>query len=455
MLEWGAMKTIFLFISNFVYSSDLLRTEYIQNLSSQYKVVVFMPPQAFCKDNKPYFSSPNVTYVPWKLQYPKFWNFFGKYLRYSLIRKYDFEPVIVRNKEKGMDNWKRKVLNRLSYLMPESFWTNDLFTKLEMIFLPKSKAYLEKVREYKPDIVLTSTPGFSHFDAEALILAKKCELKTASINFSWDNLHNGGMHFRRPDYLIVWNEIIKNTAVKEYGYSPEKVFVSGTMRFDSYMKENKGELSREEFLKSKGLDPKEKTILITTVTKGNYPDEHILLGELLKARDEGRFSGTPNIYVRMHPKEEFDKFEPYLDNGMRNLRVEFPGKLLSEEMGTRIEIDEDDLKNLKHTLAYADVVVNYASTITLESFIFGRPVVNINYPKKYSRGYTFTHYKPIVEARAVLLPESFEELIEHVNVCLRDPDVRKSERQKVLNEFVPFRDGLSYKRNVDFLKGII
>lgn len=449
------MKVVFLFISNFVYSSDLLRTEYIKYLSSKYKVVVFMPPEAFCEDNKPYFKAENITYVSWGLKFPKFWNLFGKFLRYSMIRKYDFEPVVIRNRENGMKDWRRKFLRIVSYVLPEKFWTNSLFTKLELFFLPQSKEFDEKIKEYKPSLLLTATPGFSHFDAEAILLAKKAGLKTASINFSWDNLHNGGMHFRHPDYLIVWNEIIKNTAMREYGYPQEKVFVSGTMRFDPYFKNIPGEKTREEFLKAKDLDPNEKTILITTVTKGNYPDEHLLLGELLKVRDEGKFGGFPNILVRMHPKENFSNFKTYLDSKIKNLHVEFPGRLLSKEMGTRIEIQEEDIANLKNTLKYSDVSINYLSTMTLESFIFDKPVVNINFPDKYHRGYTFRHYKPIVDANAVFLSKSFEDFVSDINLCLKDKDIKQKERHIIFDEFIHFKDGLSYKRNADFLDKII
>jgi hypothetical protein len=448
-------KTVFLFISNFVYSSDFLRTEYIKYLSSKYRVVIFMPESAFVTDNKPYYKNDNIIYISWQLQFPKFWNFFGKYLRYSLIRKYDFEPVIQRNQEQGFKDWRRKILRFFSYIAPASFWTNDLFTKLELIFIPKSKKFGEIVQKYNPGVVLTATPGFSHGDAEAIILAKKSGLKTAATNFSWDNLHNGGMHFRRPDYMIVWNKRIEKTLITEYKYSPEKVFVSGIMRFDLYKTNIPNEKNRDQFLLSKDLDPKEKTILITTVTKGNYPDENILLGELLKAREEGAFPGFPNIFVRMHPKEEFHKYKPYLDNKTKNLHVEYPGKMLSKEMGTRIEIHEEDLENLKYTLKYCDVAVNYLSTMTLEAFVFDKPVVNINYPEKYHRGYTFRHYKPIIDANAVFLSKSFNDLVRDINTCLDNPEIKREERKNVFNDFIYYKDGLSYKRNVDFLEKII
>ena len=124
-------------------------------------------------------------------------------------------------------------------------------------------------------------------------------------------------------------------------------------------------------------------------------------------------------------------------------------------MGTRIEIQEEDIANLKNTLKYSDVSINYLSTMTLESFIFDKPVVNINYPEKYHRGYTFRHYKPIVEAQAVFLSESFDDFVKDINTCLDNTSVKSKERQKIFNDFIYFKDGLSYKRNVDFLARIV
>lgn len=448
------METIFVFVSNFVYSSDLLRTEYIKYLSTKYKVIVFLPPQAFCEDNKPYYKSPNVTYIKWAIQFPKFWESFSKTLRYSLIRKYDFEPVVMRSRNNSRQSIARRILRLISFAFPKSFFTPDLFLKIEGKLAPRSVEFEKYVEQYKPSLVITATPGFNNFDAEAIVFAKRANIKTAAINFSWDNLHNGGITFRRSDYLIVWNEIIRGVAVNEYKYPADHVFVSGTMRFDIYSRGGCNK-TREQFLTEKGLDPKEKTILVTTTTKGNYPDEDVLLANLIKAREEGRFVGKPNIIVRMHPKEEFEKFSAYMDGKVKNVFIEFPGKKLSQAIGTPIELDEEDMENLKCTLTYSDVSINYKSTITLEAFIFDKPVININYPKKYESGYLHRHYKPIVDADAVYLPHSFDELVEQVNISFKNPEIKQEGRKKVFHDFTYFRDGKSYERNVDFLKNII
>lgn len=448
------MKTVFLFVPQYVFSSDFLRTEYIKYLASKFRVIAFVP-AALLAGNKPYYQSPNLIYVVKDLESFKFWNFFDKFLRYNLIRKYDFEPVIQRNRAIGMRNIWKRLFRFLAYFFPKNLITPHLFTWLEIRLAPQSKIFLEYVKKYQPVLAIMPTPGFNYFDAEAVILAKRAKLPTVAVDFSWDNLHNGGIKFRRVDYFIVWNDIIKNTAVKEYGYQADKVFVSGVMRFDHYFKKMPRELSREDFLKSKGLDPKEKVILLTTVTKGNYADEHLLLEDLLKARDEGRFQGCPNIFVRLHPKEEVEKFAKFMGGGIKNLHVEEAGTKREVALGMGIELDENDLLNLKHTLIYADVEINYLSTITLEAFAFDKPVINIDFPEKYHRGYAFRHYKPIIDMKAVGIASSFQELLELVNRYLANPELGREKRQEATRKFIQFTDGFSYKRSVDFLEHII
>jgi hypothetical protein len=441
------MKTIFLFIPNYVYASDLLRTHFfLQELCAQFKVIIFIPPDLE-SENCPYPRITNAVYVKWSLQYRKFWFIFGKFLRYSLIRKYDFEPVVKRSRDKGMQDWRRRILRVFSYALPRSLITPDLFTWLEMKLVPNSKRFQDMVREHKPAVILTPTPGFNPYCAEALILAKKARIQTGVIDFSWDNLHNGGIHFRRPDFMIVWNDIIRNTAVQEYNFAKERIGVSGTIRFDQYYRELHNEKTREDFLISKGLDPSEKTILLTTVTQGNYAEEQEVLKDILSAREQGAFAGFPNIYVRMHPKEDKKKFTEFFSSQLKNFHIEGTGTERQREGGS-VELIEEDLTNLKYTLKYCDVNINYVSTITLEALAFDKPVVNINYPEKYKRGYSFRHYKPIVDIGAVRLAQSFDDLVDLINKYLENPMLDQDKRGIAVDKFIPFRDGLSSKRCV-------
>ena len=448
------MKTVFLFIPNFIYSSDLLRTEYIQYLSTKYRVVVFAPPE-IVHGGKPYPALSNVTYIAWPLYQPKFWLLFGDFLRNPLIRKYDFEPVVRKHRNRGYTDWRRKVMRMLGFLIPSGWITPELFTALEVRFLPECKEFTKYVERYKPVLGITPTPGFTHYDAQAVILAKQHTIPTVCVNFSWDNLHNGGIHFRRVDYMIVWTGIIKDIAVREYGYPDDHVFVSGIVRFDKYFQKQVHEPNREAFLKSKGLDPKEKVILLTTVTAGNYDLDHALLEDLIKARDEGRFEGYPNIFVRLHPKEEINKFKKFMKEPYRNFRIETAGKERKIRLATNIEMEEDDLLNVKCTLMYSDVVINYRSTMSLEAMIFDKPVINIYYPEKYQQGYLHRHYDPILKMHAIALAGSFEQMVLQINAYLADPSRDHEGRMRVFDSYIHFRDTNSFKRSVDFLERIV
>ncbi len=455
MQTMQTMQTIFLFIPQYVYASDLLRTRrFLEALGGRFRVFVFAPP-VLLSGGEPYARVQNVEYIAWPLQRPKFWILFGKFLRFSLIRTYDFEPVVQRRRAKGMGDWRRSVLRALSHGVPRRWMTNDFFTSLETALYPRSREFEALVARYRPLLVATPTPGFTHYCAEALILAKKAGLPTVAVDFSWDNLHNGGVHFRRPDYLIVWNENIKQVAVAEYGMRVDHVFVSGIIRFDHYSRAVDGEMERDVFLRSKGLDPREKTVLLTTVTAGNYTEEPRVLADLIAARERGVFPGYPNIFVRMHPKEYVRTFEPFMRGSIRNFHIERGGTPRPAVLRSTIELTMRDLVNLKDTLRHADVVVNYASTMTLEAFVFDRPVVNIGYPKEFSCAYTFRHYKPIVDADAVRLAGSFEELCAHIRAYLADPSLDRAERARVRERFVPWGDGLSYARTTSAIEEMV
>lgn len=446
------MKTVFLFVANYVYSSDFLRTSYIEYLSSKYTVVVLMPSRGLREAREPYPALPNVTYLPWDVQYPWFWNIFTKFFRYSLSRKFDDEPVLQRNHAKNLKGWRRRSLRAFSYLFPRDFFNPDRFSKWERRLLPMSRDFKKLCERYHPALIITSSPGFNPYDAEAITFAGKLSVPSAAVNFSWDNFHNGAHSFRKPDSLILWNAIMKTEAVTMQHVSPANIHISGPIRFDSYFQGGEAVL-REEFLRSKGLDPKEQTILITTVTDGNYPLESELIRDLLEERERGAFPGFPNVFIRLHPKDSYEKYKRF--ESYTHTRVEEAGKRQTVDLGSRVEMDEEDITNLERTLRYADVVVNYASTITLEAFCFDKPVVNIGFPAAYLDAYTFTHYKPIVDAGAVRVAKSLAELLEDVSRYLEAPETDRANRARIFEEFIHFKDGLSYQRSVDFLDQIV
>lgn len=443
-------STVFLFISNYVNASDLSNSGYLEYLSKKNKIIVFLPTLDHVGN---YYSSSNIEYRLWHFNSQRF---FGrmKLLRVGLIRKFDFLKSTQVHLRTSFNDSKRKILRMISLFLPFKLGDGP-FSWVEVKFLKNSKEFKNLVQFFKPKIIAVSTPGFTDYDAEIITLAKKNNIPTVAINPSWDNLTTNAKHIRKTDYLVVWNDIIKNEAIKIHNYSEKKVFVAGVPRFDIYFKNLKPNVSREDFLKSKKLDPSLKTVLLTTTSNGVYPFHNQIIEDVLDLQAKNKIPKI-NLFVRIHPKDVFENYEKY--KNLKNVIIELPGETREVVGGSRhkIELTLKDFFNLRNTLAYSDININYCSTMTLESLIFDLPVINLAYPKNLNYiHYLYEHYVPITKSGAVLIAESKSDLEKTLKRYLNDPNFNKKERNILKSHYIKYEDGKSYIRNVDFINSII
>lgn len=442
---------------NYVFSTDLLRTRYIGYLASKYKVVVFMPmigPEEAKRVG--YFHSTNVQYVKWELEVPKFWSIF-KLFRIAAMTEFDYLESVRHfyKRPTFKNNWQRRLVRFFAKPFGQLL-TADFFTKLESRLHPRSLQFDKYLKQFQPSLVITATPGFNPFEAEMILLAKRSKLPTAAVNFTWDNLTTNCNHIRKTDYLIVWNDIVKEEAKKIHHYDLAKVFVAGVNKFDHYFRKE-GKLSREEFLKSKKLDPKRKTIVFCSKPK-TYVEQLDHVRGILEAREKGRLAAPVNLLIRPHPLDNRDNYKEFIN--LPNVYVDYSGKSMkfsAESVSNKIEMDEEDLMNLKYTLQYGDVHLQYGSTLALEAAIFDKPMVNIGFLKtlNHDTSYKVTHFWPVIETGASPIAKTPEELVDLTNQYLKNPMLHKENRRQLLEKFVVLRDGFAYKRNVDFLGNVL
>ncbi len=451
------MKTLFLVIPHYVFSSDLLHTDYIKYLSEKYKVVVIGPVFKTVSENS-YYHSPNIIYKYWDTKHRNFWLRFNKMLRLSLVTEFNHLDYHKLRAYTGINlTWKRKTLMALAKLFPKKLFSADNFTKLESLLLPNDNEFGKLISEYKPSLIITSTPGFSEVEAEIIILAKRNGLKTIAVNFSWDNLFNNSKHIRKTDYLATWNDVVKRAALEIHSYPKKNVFVSGVMRFDHHFKNGFGKKNENElknFLISKNLDPTLKTILFTTVPPQIYPFQPAFVKELMTLRDKNTLGENFNIFVRLHPRDNLKNYESF--KNIQNLRLELAGQEQIKQEGylNRIEMNEGDLDNLRKTLLYSDLAINFRSSITLETCLYDIPTINLAY-NNYALYYQMDHYIPILKSGAVKLVKTPDELIEAARLYLNNSKLDSEKRNQIALEYIPFQDGLAYKKNVDFLEEVI
>lgn len=431
------MKTVFLFVDKPTFIGDILKTNYIKYLATKYKVVIFtrsIDDKTARTDG--YFLSPNVKYIKWQIENGKFLGWM-KFVRFSCIREFDHLATTKHFRNRRGKKGEKTFLRILSRPFAPIL-TSRFFYRLERLLLKDSKKFAYYFKKYNPVLLIMATPGLNTFEAEAIMLAKSYNLKSVSVGCAWDNLTTRATRVRPTDYFIAWHEPMRQEAIIIHKQDPQKTFVAGPMRFDYYFFNAPHSPSREEFLRSKNLDPKNKTILYTT-QKAHFFEEQFLT-DLIALRHEKKIPFT-NIFIRTHPLVAPNRFGEFSD--IENVYVERPARVMANE----------DLLNLKYSLMHTDLNINYSSTISLEAALFDKPI--INYYEPTLKSFELNHYKPLVDARAVRLIKTKSELIAAIKEYLANPSLDNEKRKKIADIYFPFRDDLAYKRNVDFLEKII
>ncbi|TSC89669.1 MAG: hypothetical protein G01um10143_159 [Parcubacteria group bacterium Gr01-1014_3] len=436
-------KTLFLFLKNSLFISDLLKTNYIKELVKKYRVIIFS--NVIDSDTKQILSALNVECVPWKIQNPRLFAV-TKYLRTVCMHEFDkVSSLQFYYDSPAFRNDKRARLLRLISWPFAPFLTSRFFTALELFFMRRSSLLEEYVKKYQPSLIMTATPGVQVFDAEAILYGKKMGIPTLATNISWDNLTSFKcVRSRKPDYLFVWNQVLKDAAIKIHHFSPDRIFVTGSMRFDQYFDVSRQIPSRDEFLSIKGLNPKYKTILFAS--GGRAPNQPTIFKKILDLRKSGVIPYV-NFLVRPHPFDEPEWYRIFLSEpDIFVERISEPKKKL------------DAFVNLKATLAYTDININHKSTISLESFIFDKPVINFIDPALLFQNKHYfdesSYYYPLIKEKAIRFVPNDEEMLSSINEYLANPMKDSENRQRVADRFFVFRDGLSYRRNVDLIEKI-
>lgn len=306
---------------------------------------------------------------------------------------------------------------------------------------------------YQPLLVVAANPGLVFAEVPMLRTARRRGVTSMVVDASWDNFTNKLLPVRQADRLVVWNEIMKAQAVTLHGYRPEAVTVTGAPQFDAHFR-REARTPREAFFRRIGADPNRKLIALTTTPRSLYSDHDYVLRVLADAMHAGTF-GDAQILVRLHPRDEVAAYETF--QGIPGVIIEKPFRdTVKVADGLAIDVMPEHQRHLGDTLCHADVVVNVASTITIEACIFNTPVVNIcfdgpqptPYVRSATRYYSFTHYVNITSRNAVRVATSADAMVEAVGRYLADPMLDAEGRSQVVRDQCQFTDGQSAARVV-------
>lgn len=331
-------------------------------------------------------------------------------------------------------------------------WSLSLFAHMHAL-----KDVGRMLRSLEPDLVFnTSTVSWpSRLMTRAAALEG---IPVVANVISWDNMSTKTLIDEVVSSYLVWSEEMDEDFRVSLPFLREKPRrIVGSPQFEPIV-QGKGLLPRAEFAARYGLDPGKKLILYTTGSRTLFPREPECLDAVL-AHWRDNLRDHADIMVRMHPKGRQGRYEAVLQK-FPDVPFTLAGEALQNDdewVPTR-----DDIALLVNQLHYCDVIVNVASTMTLEGFAIDKPSINIGFtlgPSVSARYpmedyYRSRHYREIVETGAARLAHDYQDLFAAIDDVLERKDFDVPKQRSVLRMKCSHIDDSS-DRISRFLQGFV
>lgn len=324
-------------------------------------------------------------------------------------------------------------------------------------WLLKDKAIDALLADESVDLLLLGSPGYMRQDALLLHAAVGRGIPTVAAIMSWDNLSSKGFINPQPDLLLVWSDHMRHEAVDLQRLPAERIVETGAPHYDAFAHPDQYGSRRENF-QNLGLDPERRFIFYGVNHAGDFPDEIAVVERVAQWVEEDALGIPCQLWVRLHPQAVTGAYkvsrERYDSLISERVKVEFP-PIYDSSM--EVDLPKGDLDHLIGLLRDADVVINTASTISIDAAILDRPVVGVAYDpsgdlpykKSVRRYYDYTHMSNVVRAGAIQLATSPDDLRQKIVMYLQHPGLDREGRQRIVEQQFGRVDGKSAARLVD------
>tara|TARA_Y100001958_G_C21248089_1_gene580313 strand:- start:5243 stop:6520 length:1278 start_codon:yes stop_codon:yes gene_type:complete len=359
-----------------------------------------------------------------------------------------FHPVVPSLPRKFARFFRKYVSRKHHFLLNQALF-------FESMFYDEDSDVKNNFEKYSPSLIL-STHSQLASEMSIIIEARRNNIPSVGMVRSWDNIFKG--LYCRADFLTVWCPINQDEAVTMEGYSKENVFITGAPQFDQYFKKN--DESRKDFCNQIGFDPHHPIITFATIGSrnalmGGY-DETYLIDLVLGFINEGKIDIDTQLIIRLHPHTSLEIFLRY--NNLKNVYVSYFDEYIPS-LGW--SMTNDFLHQTKNILNFSSVIVSPGSTMVIEAAIFDKPtLVPLFHPHQkriadetYKRTYN-KHFKRLIKEDLVKIQRSEDELLDDLKSSLSSNSWYSRQRKILLDDYVPYRDGKSTERLVDFISKV-
>ncbi len=304
---------------------------------------------------------------------------------------------------------------------------------------PITKQYIQLLKDNSISMLV-----FTHqrppFIAPLIFAAEKLKINTSVFIFSWDNLASKGRMAGNFDYFLVWSDLMKQELLYFYQSIKEsQISIVGTPQFEPYILKRYG-YDITTFQNKFKLDKSKKTILFTCNDSSSKNDP-IYLEILAKFISDKKLASDVNLIVRTSPAEEPMRFKTIVDTypfiiwNYPDWKVKREGH---QEPWTQRVPSIEDLNDLKSLLCYCDLIINVLSTITLDSFIFDKPVINPVFGNEQNGMYddqrflNYKHLSNLVASESSHIVKNEAAFLDAINIVLTSVDTKGDARKEFL-----------------------
>lgn len=385
-------------------------------------------------------------------------NIFANFLRETLVY-----ARLLRNKEvlgnktimafwnKNQKHWKRKFLYRFAEFFGGLIaFSYPIIVKFDMFYdyIIGMNKIIKRIdsdlKSFNPDLVLNLHQR-STISSPIAFSAKKNNIKTATVIFSWDNVPKARLIARYDNYFV-WSDLMKKELCLLYKeISEQQVKVVGTPQFDFYFQEKLYE-SKNDFFRKYSLHPNKKTVCFSANDQSSPYDQLYLedVCEQISTIDEEK---RPQILFRRSPVDASDRFDKVLDKYKELIFPINPDWRFEEgqqkEFST-IYPSINDSKLLVNTVKHSDLVINLGSTMAHDFAVLNKPCLYLNYNPVINSTFDvavvfkFQHFESMNGLEAVGWINNKEEIVSKIFEAIYSPENIGKDRIEWMKRIVKY-----------------
>lgn len=378
-------KIIFI-ISEGIVCRNFLQTNFLNKIDKDNFEIVILSNEILINKFKEYDS--------YKVQYPNFiLKIIYKVLRQRFYSINQNKSYKIFRKDPLYKSFKSRARWILSFPLSKNIFIYNSLLSIFNYFLnkfnKKNSSFLSKIFDNGSLLISTNPVGI--LESSYIFYAKKNEIPSIGYIRSFDNITTKGFIPNIPDKICVWNYQMFFEAVNIYNIKASNVEIIGPLHFNFY---------NQKFLTNRS-----KCILYATVAEELNPDDVVIVKKL--RRD---LPLSYKIIVRLHQNDRIERWEKI--NHIEGIEIFNPSE--SQKAAERVSTN-DALFSLHEQLKKCFLIINTASTTTLEALSFKRPSLNIafsiNKSSKIERFYELEHYKYLEKSKNVYFCKSYNDIL--------------------------------------------